>query len=126
MSDHQFVAFNVLTVPEQARGTLEERFAARAGEVEQMEGFRHFELLRPVGGTDRYLVYTRWDSKAHFDAWVESMQFQRGHAGDRATASDGGEGQARPAATGSEVWTFEAIQMADAAPDEAREAAAEG
>ncbi|WP_370326429.1 antibiotic biosynthesis monooxygenase [Euzebya sp.] len=104
MSEPQFVAFNVLTVPEQARATLEERFANRAGEVEKMEGFRHFELLRPVSGTDSYLVYTRWDSKAHFDAWVESMAFQQGHAQ--------GDGKP-PAASGSEVWTFEAIQMKD-------------
>ncbi len=110
MSDTPFVAFNVLTVPEQARATLEERFAKRAGEVEKMEGFRHFELLRPVSGTDSYLVYTRWETKAHFDAWVESMQFKQGHA------QAGGDGESepqRPAATGSEVWTFEAIQMAD-------------
>jgi heme oxygenase (mycobilin-producing) len=101
-----FVAFNVLTVPEPARATLEERFAKRAGEVERMPGFRHFELLRPVSGTDSYLVYTRWDSKADFDAWVESMQFKQGHAQ---------AGEQPPAATGSQVWTFEAIQMADAA-----------
>jgi heme oxygenase (mycobilin-producing) len=105
MSDTPFVAFNVLTVPEPARATLEERFAKRAGEVERMQGFRHFELLRPVSGTDSYLVYTRWDSKADFDAWVDSMQFQQGHAQ---------AGQQPPAATGSQVWTFDVIQSADA------------
>lgn len=108
MADHQFVAFNVLTVPEGRREVLEQRFAARAGEVETMEGFKHFELLRPVGGTDRYLVYTRWEAKEHFDAWVSSMQFAKGHA----QAAEGG-----PAATGSEVWTFEAIQITDVAAD---------
>lgn len=109
---HPFVAFNVLSVPPQARATLEERFAKRAGEVETMKGFRHFELLRPISGTDDYLVYTRWDSKADFDAWVNSMQFSRGHAQQSAE-----EGRA-PAATGSQVWTFEAIQIADVAPEE--------
>lgn len=112
MSDHQFVAFNVLTVPEPMRDVLEQRFAARAGEVEKMEGFRHFELLRPVEGTDRYLVYTRWDTKAHFDAWVSSMQFQQGHAGGSGDGAADAERPA-PAASGSEVWTFEAIQMTD-------------
>lgn len=111
MSDHQFVAFNVLTVPEPMRDTLEQRFAARAGEVEKMDGFRHFELLRPVDGTDRYLVYTRWDSKAHFEAWVNSMQFRQGHA----QAADSEREGRPPAATGSEVWTFEAIQITDVA-----------
>ena len=109
MSDHPFVAFNVLTVPQARRDTLEQRFAARAGDVETMDGFRHFELLRPVSGTDRYLVYTRWDTKAHFDAWVSSMQFSNSHA------SSGGSGapEGGPAASGSEVWTFEAIQITD-------------
>lgn len=113
MSDIPFVAFNVLTVPEQARSTLEERFASRAGEVEKMPGFRHFELLRPVEGTDRYLVYTRWDSKADFDSWVQSMEFQRGHSGGEQAGGEQAADAPEPAATGSEVWTFEAIQMKD-------------
>lgn len=93
-----FVAINVLSVPAQMRETLEQRFAARAGEVDKMDGFEHFELLRPVEGQDRFLVYTRWDAKASFDAWVGSQAFDRGHA----QATTGG-----PAASGSELWTFE-------------------
>ena len=52
-----YVAINVLTVPEGAGPTLEERFAARQGAVDSAEGFEHFELLRPVAGTGDYLVY---------------------------------------------------------------------
>ncbi len=100
-----FVVLNVLTVPEQQRETLERRFAARAGQVDQTDGFEHFELLRPAPGDpahpDRYLVYTRWVDKAAFEAWMGSQAFDRGHA----QASAGG-----PAATGSEVWTFEVAQ----------------
>ncbi len=92
-----FVAINVLTVPPAMRETLEQRFAARAGEVEKMDGFQHFELLRPVEGQDSYFVYTRWDSEEAFQAWVSSQAFGRGHA----QASSGG-----PAATDSSVWTF--------------------
>ncbi len=95
-----FVAINALEVPEQRRELLEERFASRAGEVEKMAGFQAFELLRPVDGT-RYLVYTRWESEEHFRAWVESQAFERGHA----QHSSGG-----PAASGSELWTFEVAQ----------------
>jgi heme oxygenase (mycobilin-producing) len=96
-----FVAINVLEVPPQMGATLEERFAARAGKVEQMEGFEAFELLRPLEGTDRYLVYTRWDSKESFEAWVNSEAFTHGHA-QHATSG--------PAASGSQVWTFEVAQ----------------
>lgn len=93
-----FVAINVLTVPPERREVLEQRFAARAGEVDKMEGFEHFELLRPADGQDRYFVYTRWAAKEHFEAWLASQAFGQGHA----QAAAGG-----PAASGSEVWTFE-------------------
>ena len=96
-----FVAINVLAVPPQMRETLEQRFAARAGEVDKMDGFQAFELLRPVGGQDHYLVYTRWDSQEHFQAWLESQAFGQGHA----QHASGG-----PAAGGSEVWTFEVAE----------------
>ena len=101
-----FVAINVLDVPEAMRETLEERFAARAGEVEQMDGFEAFELLRPVEGAEKYLVYTRWASEEHFRAWTESEQFSRGHAQHQ----HGG-----PAAQGSELWTFEVAERHEGA-----------
>lgn len=52
------VKINVLTVPAEQREVLEKRFAARAGTVDSSDGFEWFELLRPVEGTDQYLVYT--------------------------------------------------------------------
>ncbi len=98
-----YVAVNVLTVPEAARATLEERFAARRGAVEKAPGFEHFELLRPVEGTDDYLVYTRWASKDAFVAWRDGQSFADGHASQRP------EGQ-QPAASGSTIWAFEVVQ----------------
>lgn len=99
-----YVAINVLNVPAEMRETLEGRFAARAGEVEKMDGFESFELLRPVEGTEQYLVMTHWRDRAAFDAWLSSQAFSKGHA------QHSGSG---PAASGSEVWTFEVIQSAD-------------
>ena len=96
-----FVVINVLTVPPQMREELEERFANRAGEVERMAGFEHFELLRPESGQDRYLVYTRWRSEDDFKAWMNSAAFGQGHA----KSSESG-----PASTGSEIWTFSVAQ----------------
>jgi heme oxygenase (mycobilin-producing) len=98
-----FVAINVLTVPAAMRDTIEQRFAARAGEVEKMDGFEHFELLRPVEGTEDYLVYTRWESQEKFQAWLDSQAFGQGHA----RAAEGG-----PAASGSSVWTFTIAETA--------------
>ncbi|HVM26138.1 MAG TPA: antibiotic biosynthesis monooxygenase [Mycobacteriales bacterium] len=100
-----FVAVNVLSVPEGAAATLEERFAARQGAVDAAPGFEHFELLRPLQGTDDYLVYTRWRSREDFEAWRSSQSFTRGHAD--ASGRPAGE---RPAATGSTIWAFEVAQ----------------
>ncbi|MBG0832308.1 antibiotic biosynthesis monooxygenase [Planomonospora sp. ID67723] len=114
------VKINVLTVPAEMREELERRFSNRAGMVESADGFEWFELLRPVEGTDRYMVYTRWRSEEDFTRWTESQAFQRGHAqaaagagsqghGHGAAAQGHGHGQG-PAASGSEIWSFEVVQ----------------
>ncbi|WTL65830.1 antibiotic biosynthesis monooxygenase [Streptosporangium sp. NBC_01495] len=88
------VKINVLTVSEEMREELERRFSGRAGIVESADGFEWFELLRPVDGGDRYLVYTRWRSEEDFRRWTESQAFQRGHAQAAAEAGQGqGQGQ---------------------------------
>ena len=128
------VKINVLEVPEGKGDVLEQRFAARAGEVDKVDGFESFELLRPTEGTDRYLVVTKWRDEAAFKAWMDSAAFQRGHAQasqDAEAGASGGGGhphgeagghphgqgadhadgppQGGPAAIGSELWGFEVI-----------------
>ncbi|GAA2323138.1 antibiotic biosynthesis monooxygenase [Streptomyces violaceusniger] len=100
------VKINVLTVPEEQREVLEKRFASRAGTVENSDGFEWFELLRPVEGTDTYLVYTRWRSEEDFQAWMEGPM--------KAAHQRGGEDapQRKPAASGSTLWSFEVVQQA--------------
>lgn len=95
------IKINVLTVPAPMRDTLEERFGARAGEVEKTPGFESFELLRPTDDSDEYYVVTRWETEEAFNAWVESRAFQQGHA----QSSDG----QKPAAEGSKILSFEVV-----------------
>jgi heme-degrading monooxygenase HmoA len=97
------VKINVLNVPADQRETLEQRFASRAGAVEGSDGFEWFELLRPVEGTDNYLVYTRWRDEASFQAWME---------GPMKASHQGGTDRPKPAAQGSELWSFEVVQQA--------------
>ena len=111
------VKINVLTVPEEMRAELERRFAGRAGLVDSADGFEHFELLRPVEGTDRYLVYTRWRDEESFKRWTESQDFQRGHAHAAEGQGQGhghghGHGHGGPAANAAELWSFEVIESA--------------
>ncbi|WP_204358429.1 antibiotic biosynthesis monooxygenase [Streptosporangium sp. 'caverna'] len=117
------VKINVLTVSEEMREELERRFSGRAGVVESADGFEWFELLRPVEGTDQYLVYTRWRSDEDFKRWTESQSFQKGHAQAAGQAGGQGQGEAQghghghghgqgPAASGAQLWSFEVVQSA--------------
>lgn len=100
-----YVAINVLTVPEGGGELLEQRFGARKGSVDSATGFLSFELLRPVSGTDDYLVLTRWRSQADFEAWTSSQSFRQGHAS--ATDRDVDRSSS---ATASTIWAFDVVQ----------------
>ena len=90
------VRINAITVPEDAGDELLHRFERRAGEIESVEGFESFELLRPAEGNTWY-VYTRWASEEAFSAWVESPAFARGHA----------EAREQPVAHGAQLLSFD-------------------
>ncbi|MBT2504941.1 MULTISPECIES: antibiotic biosynthesis monooxygenase family protein [Streptomyces] len=109
------VKINVLTVPAEQREVLEKRFASRAGSVENSDGFEWFELLRPVEGTEQYLVYTRWADEASFQAWMEGPM-KAAHQGGGQGGGQGGSGEGgerpKPAASGSTLWSFEVVQQA--------------
>lgn len=95
------VRINAITVPPERRDELEERFAARAGEVSEMPGFEAFELLRPTDDRDVFLVYTRWESEEAFRAWLDSPAFQHGHRQ---------HGEGGPVGSASELWAFDVVQ----------------
>jgi heme-degrading monooxygenase HmoA len=104
------VKINAIEVDPERGPELEQRFAARASEVEKMPGFLGFELLRPTEGETRYFVYTRWASEEDFQSWVKSSAFTRGHA--QASADRGAE---KPVAHGSSVLGFDVVLSVEAA-----------
>jgi heme-degrading monooxygenase HmoA len=95
------VKINAITVAPERMEEFAERFANRAGRVEQAEGFEAFELLRPNDGRDVCLVLTRWRSEQDFQAWMNSADFSAGHSQHRS----GG-----PVGTASEVWSFDVLE----------------
>jgi heme-degrading monooxygenase HmoA len=95
------VRINAITVPSERAEELEQRFAARAGEVAKSPGFEAFELLAPTDDRDTYLVYTRWRSQEDFDAWVSSPAFAHGHRGHNTQG---------PVSSHSELWAFNVVQ----------------
>ncbi len=102
------VRINAITVPDSAGDELLRRFKNRVGEVETMEGFEGFELLRPAEGNTWY-VYTRWASEEAFMAWVHSPAFARGHA----------EAAQQPVAHGAELLSFDVALAASASAEPA-------
>jgi heme oxygenase (mycobilin-producing) len=121
------IKINAITVPPDGGDELARRFAARAGAVDNQDGFEGFELLRPTDGRTTWLVVTRWRDEASFEAWVASPAFAEGHraAAEAAHAGHGGhghaeghvhgaghghghgEGEQHPVAVSSELWSFQ-------------------
>jgi heme oxygenase (mycobilin-producing) len=97
------VKINAITVPPDGGDELARRFAARAGAVDNQDGFEGFELLRPTDDRTTWLVVTRWRDEESFEAWRTSPAFGHGH---RPQAGPGAEPQ-QPVAVSSELWSFE-------------------
>ena len=96
------IKINAITVADNAGPELAKRFAARAGAVDNQDGFEGFELLRPTDTRNQWLVVTRWRDEASFLAWVESPAFSHGHAGTSQPSPHGG-----PVSVSSELWSYE-------------------
>jgi heme-degrading monooxygenase HmoA len=79
------IKINAITVAADSGDELARRFAARAGAVDDQDGFEGFELLKPADLRTTWLVVTRWRDEAAFDAWARSPAFGQGHrSGKRA------------------------------------------
>jgi heme oxygenase (mycobilin-producing) len=88
------IKINAITVPENSGDELARRFGARAGAVDDQDGFEGFELLRPTDERTTWLVITRWRDEAAFDAWVTSPAFAHGHRSASGSAEDAEGGAA--------------------------------
>lgn len=98
------VKINAITVPADSGDELAHRFAARAGAVDNQQGFEGFELLKPTDGRTTWLVVTRWRDEASFEAWLHSPAFSHGH---RAAAEETGGQRQAPVGVSSELWSYE-------------------
>jgi heme-degrading monooxygenase HmoA len=98
------VKINAIDVPAGSGDELAHRFAARAGAVDDQDGFEGFELLKPNDERTTWLVVTRWRDEDSFLAWVRSPAFAHGH---RSAAERGGGEAPPPVGTHSELWSYE-------------------
>lgn len=98
------IKINAITVPTDSGDELARRFAARAGAVDDQDGFEGFELLKPIDDRTTWLVVTRWRDEAAFEAWVKSPAFAHGH---RSASERAGEPPQNPVGIHTELWSYE-------------------
>jgi heme oxygenase (mycobilin-producing) len=130
------IKINAITVPADSGDELARRFAARAGAVDNQDGFEGFELLKPTDERTTWLVVTRWRDEDSFAAWLNSAAFGRGHQGGSGPAAGAQPGAAGGAGTGghpgaggqdggaaaqpvgvsSELWSYEVAGGSAARP----------
>jgi heme-degrading monooxygenase HmoA len=104
------IKINAITVDPSSGDELAHRFAARAGAVDDQDGFEGFELLKPTDDRTTWLVVTRWRDEESFQGWLSSPAFSHGHRGagegESQPAGHGhGHGQ-RPVGVSSELWSY--------------------
>jgi heme oxygenase (mycobilin-producing) len=117
------IKINAITVRQGSGDELARRFAARAGAVDDAEGFEGFELLQPDDDREVWLVVTRWRDEPSFEAWVSSPAFAHGHRGagghppaesspgpghDQAESSSG---EPPPVGMHSELWSYQVVDL---------------
>ncbi len=93
------IKINALTVPAEMGEEVARRFAARLGAVDDQKGFEGFELLQPSDERTTWLVVTRWQDDASFEAWHSSPSFAHGHRGE------GGDSRP-PMPIQAELWSY--------------------
>jgi len=98
------IKINAITVPADSGDELAKRFAARAGAVDDQDGFEGFELLQPTDERTQWLVVTRWRDEESFQAWVNSPAFGHGHRSE-APKDHGGDAKP-PVSVASELWSY--------------------
>jgi heme-degrading monooxygenase HmoA len=104
MDDVTVIKINAITVESDSGDELARRFAARAGAVDDQDGFEGFELLKPADNRTTWLVITRWRDDAAFHAWVNSPAFAHGH---RSAQERSGGDAPKPVGVHSELWSYE-------------------
>ena len=132
------IKINAITVPADSGDELARRFAARAGAVDDQDGFEGFELLKPTDERTTWLVVTRWRDEDSFAAWLSSPAFSHGHRGPAGSGpggsgpggsgpggpggpgggpgGPGGGGHGGPVGISSELWSYEVAGGSAAGP----------
>ncbi|MDQ0257016.1 heme oxygenase (staphylobilin-producing) [Evansella vedderi] len=96
-----FVVFNELHVPLEGRESVANRFSNSAEKMKEIPGCLDFMFLNPEDDSNYQIVYTKWESKEAYEAWVNSDAFKAAHRERRANLE-------KSPTTGNNISTYEA------------------
>ncbi|GAA6172778.1 hypothetical protein NBRC116592_24480 [Colwellia sp. KU-HH00111] len=77
-----YVAINNIICEPSYIERMEYLFSTRAREIDNIPGFQHMEVLKPMASQDpdaAFLVISHWDSMDCFENWTKSEEFKKGH-----------------------------------------------
>jgi heme-degrading monooxygenase HmoA len=77
-----FVAMNRFRIAPGAEADFEEMWRSRDSQLDKVEGFLAFKLLKGPAAEDHtlYVSHSMWRDRAAFEAWTRSPHFRRAHA----------------------------------------------
>ena len=81
-----FIAMNRFRIALGSEEVFEELWRRRDSYLEEVPGFRTFQLLKGPADYEAvlYASHTVWESREAFSAWTESEHFRKAHAQARA------------------------------------------
>lgn len=80
---------NELHVPKEAKDHLSKRFGASAQNMKEVPGCLEFMFLNNEQEDGKQIVFTKWESKADYEAWLHSDAFKNAHKEKRESKEKG-------------------------------------
>lgn len=74
-----YVVMNELHIPKQAKAHMIERFGRSAENMKKVPGCLEYLFLNNENEDGKLVVYTKWDTKESYEAWVHSDAFKNAH-----------------------------------------------
>lgn len=76
-----YVVMNELNIPKEQKQMITSRFANSADNMKKVPGCLEFMFLGNEDENGKQVVFTKWESKDHYEAWTNSESFKKAHGG---------------------------------------------
>lgn len=74
-----YVVMNELYVPIEGKAEMIKRFSQSAEKMKKVSGCLEYMFLDHEAQTGKQVVFTKWESKEAYRAWVEGDAFRKAH-----------------------------------------------